>query len=151
MSTNIEKVYNRFLNKISDYKYSLTFSSKEEIESSLLDLYLSASTHFIQCRKDLSTNYDSVESLPLDEYIFINGDLNGREIEILTKLMLVECMRPIIIRNETLEQALSDVDFVIYSQANHINQLQSLFENLKREANSDMVEYSYLETGAYDN
>lgn len=65
--------------------------------------------------------------------------------------MLVEYMRPIIIRNETLEQALSDVDFVIYSQANHINQLQSLFENLKREANSDMVEYSYLETGAYDN
>ena len=39
MSTNIEKVYNRFLNKISDYKYSLTFSSKEEIESSLLDLH----------------------------------------------------------------------------------------------------------------
>ena len=92
-----------------------------------------------------------MESLPLDEYIFINGDLNGREIEILTKLMLVEYMRPIIIRNETLEQALSDVDFVIYSQANHINQLQSLFERMKKEANSDMVEYSYLETGAYDN
>ena len=151
MSTNIEKVYNRFLTKISDYKYSLTYSSKDEIESSLLDLYISASTHFIQCKKDLSTNYESMDLVPVNEYVFINGDLNNREVEILTKLMLVEYMRPIIIRNETLEQALSDVDFVIYSQANHINQLQSLFDNMKKEANSDMIEYSYMETGAYDN
>lgn len=149
-TTKITNVYRRFLNKISDYNFSLLNNEKEVIENSLLQLYLGAYPHFIQCKKDLTINFEDIDLILEGEEIFINSKLTALEEEILSKLMLIEYLKPIMIRNEVVEQILGDADFNLYSQANHLNQLQSLYGAMKKEVNADIVKYSYLRTGAYD-
>ena len=149
-NTVITSVYRRFLNKISDYNFSLINNEKEVIEDNLLQLYMSATPRFPQCRKDLGTNYINIEDTPSGEYITIKSNLTSLEQEIISKLMLIEYLRPVIIKNEVIEQVLGDSDFNLYSQANHLNQLQSLYNTMKKEVNSDISKYSFLRDGIYD-
>ena len=149
-NTVITSVYRRFLNKISDYNFSLINNEKEVIEDNLLQLYMSATPRFPQCRKDLGTNYINIEDIPSGEYITIKSNLTSLEQEIISKLMLIEYLRPVIIKNEVIEQVLGDSDFNLYSQANHLNQLQSLYNTMKKEVNSDISKYSFLRDGIYD-
>lgn len=149
-NTVITSVYRRFLNKISDYNFSLINNEKEVIEDNLLQLYMSATPRFPQCRKDLGTNYLNIEDVPSGEYITIKSNLTSLEQEIISKLMLIEYLRPVIIKNEVIEQVLGDSDFNLYSQANHLNQLQSLYNTMKKEVNSDISKYSFLRDGIYD-
>lgn len=149
-NTVITSVYRRFLNKISDYNFSLINNEKEVIEDNLLQLYMSATPRFPQCRKDLGTNYLDIGDVPFGEYITIKSNLTSLEQEIISKLMLIEYLRPVIIKNEVIEQVLGDSDFNLYSQANHLNQLQSLYNTMKKEVNSDISKYSFLRDGIYD-
>lgn len=146
MSTNITKVYASFLRKMSDYKFSIDNNgdNKEYIEETLYGYFLSARSQFYQCSKNLSTNRDDSEQYISANEISISSSLTDYEIEILSLLMVIEYFKPIIIRNETLEQALGDSDFNIYSQANHINQLKDLYKELKRETNVKIGRYTYL-------
>lgn len=150
MNTEISSVYRRFLNKISDYNFSLINNEKEVIEDNLLQLYISAIPKFPQCRKDLGISYINVDGVPVDGSIIINSNLTSLEQEIISKLMLIEYLRPVIIKNEVIEQVLGDADFNLYSQANHLNQLQSLYNTMKKEVNSDISKYSFLRNGIYD-
>lgn len=144
MSTNIVEVYSSFLRKMADYKFSMgSEEDRDYIEGTLYGYFISARAEFMQCPKDLSTNKDSsIEDIKANE-IFINSKLNNIEVEILSTLMLIEYFKPVMIRNETLEQALGDSDFNIYSQANHINQLKDLYKELKREANVKISRYTF--------
>lgn len=146
-NTDITSVYRRFLSKISDYNFSLMNSDASAIENNLLDLYLSSVPHFIQCKKDLDVNISETEIIKV---VTIKSEITPLEQEIISKLMLIEYLKPVMIRNEVLEQVLGDVDFNLYSQANHLNQLQSLYGAMKKEVNADIIKYSYLGTGAYD-
>ena len=150
MSTQITKVYSSFLRKLSDYKFSvINEQDREYTEETLYGYYISARAEFVQCRKNLSTNRDISELYIEAEKIFIEDSISDKEIEILSILMLVEYFKPIMIRNETLEQALGDSDFNIYSQANHINQLKDLYRELKREANVKAGLYTFV-SDVYD-
>ena len=150
MSTQITKVYSSFLRKLSDYKFSvINEQDREYTEETLYGYYISARAEFVQCRKNLSTNRDSSELYIEAEKIFIEDSISDKEIEILSILMLVEYFKPIMIRNETLEQALGDSDFNIYSQANHINQLKDLYRELEREANVKAGLYTFV-SDVYD-
>ena len=150
MSTKITKVYSSFLRKLSDYKFSVTDEDdREYIEETFYGFYMSARAEFVQCRKDLSTNRDDSDDYIVASKILINSKLNDKEVEILAMLMLVEYFKPIIIRNETLEQSLGDSDFNIYSQANHINQLKDLYKEIKRETNVRVGLYTFV-SDVYD-
>lgn len=150
MSTRIDKIYASFLRKLSDYKFSISDEeSREYIEETLYGYYSSARADFFQCQKDLSTNRDDSNDYIEATNIFVNSKLSEQEIEIISTLMLVEYFKPIIIRNETLEQALGDSDFNIYSQANHINQLKDMYRELKREANVKVGRYTFV-SDVYD-
>lgn len=143
MGTNVEEVYIYFLNKISDYKMTINpdGSNVVIIKDSLKMFLRSAKTQFLTCRTDLNFIESDNGSL------HFKGELDDYEIEILSKLMLVEYLKPVIIRNETVEQALGDSDFAIYSQANHISKLLDLNHTIRAEAHSDMVRYSYAKGG----
>lgn len=142
MGTKVSVVYSSFLNKISDYKLTVNEdgSNVSILEKTLFNYLVSGSSHFLTARKDLTM-------VGTGEELAFVSDLSPLEIEILAKLMLVEYIKPIIIRNETVEQALSDSDFVIYSQANHIQKLLELNATLKSEVNYDMQKYSYAVGG----
>ena len=137
MATDITKVYSRFLQKISDYKL---LDDASYIESLLFGFYQSATSNFFQCEKELSTNADEVEK---GEAVLIDGDLNNQEIEIISMLMVVEYLRPAIVSDETIRQALSDSDFKASSQANHINQLKDLHKTLRKEVSVRINQYTF--------
>lgn len=139
MSTNITRVYSSFLQKISDYKF---LDDKDYVESVLFGYYRTASAEFVQCPKDLSTDADGEKTLP--KVVNINADLTNLEIEIIAMLMIVEYFKQIMIRNETLEQALSDSDFKILSQANQINQLKDFYKEIKRETAVKVTKYTFV-------
>lgn len=150
MSTQITKVYASFLRKLSDYKFSVNNEDdREYIEETIYGYYISARAEFVQCRKNLSTNRDDSDVYIPASDISIKDTLNDKEVEILSMLMLVDYFKPIIIRNETLEQALGDSDFNIYSQANHINQLKDLYREIKRETNVKVGLYTFV-SDVYD-
>lgn len=138
MATDVTKVYSRFLQKISDFKI---LENPSYVPNLLLGFYLSATSNFIQCEKDLSTvllNEDDTDS-PL----LIAGDISNQEIEIISLLMVIEYLRPAIVSDETIKQALSDSDFKASSQANHINQLKDLQRYLVKEVNVKINNYTY--------
>lgn len=150
MSTKITRIYASFLQKVSDYKFSLgNGNDREVIEKTMYGYYVSARAEFYQCPKDLSTNQDESDAYIESNLIIINDKLSEAEIEIIAMLMLVEYFRQIMIRNETLEQALGDSDFNIYSQANHINQLKDLHKEIKRETNVRVGRYTFA-SDVYD-
>lgn len=141
-TTNITRVYASFLQKISDYKF---VGNAEYVEETLFGYYTSASAEFVQCQKDLSTNYyDTQNEVP--STIVIKSELTQLEVEILASLMISEYFKQIMIRNETLEQSLSDADFKILSQANHINQLKDLWKSIRRETSVKIAKYTYAGT-----
>jgi len=145
MGTPITTVYSSFLRKLSDYKFAISEENdREYIEKTFYGYYETARAEFYHCSKDLQTNADGVESFLSADKISINANLNNLEVEILSMLMLIEYFKPVIIRNETLEQALGDSDFNIYSQANHINQLKDLYRELRREVNSKIIRYTFV-------
>lgn len=172
--TTVETVFSRFLQKLSDYKFIVDpkdVDGVKYVEEIMSDYLTTARARFFQCEKDLSLNvnnlitfidnngeeqtldYKDLDSADITEEKLaelkkpsIMGDLTDLEIEILSLLMLVEYFKQIMIRNETLEQAVGDSDFNIYSQANHINQLKDMYKELKREVNTEVGRYTYIGT-----
>ncbi|NUJ17382.1 hypothetical protein FKN04_12405 [Bacillus glycinifermentans] len=129
--TNLAEVYDSFLSKITDYR--LSKMTEEEIKEDLFGYFKSARAKFYKCKKDLTV---------IDEVI--QSDLSDIEIEILVSLMLVEHIKPQLLSSENLKQSLSDKDFKIYSQANQLRETRLLFDNLKREVNKMITEYTFL-------
>lgn len=132
--TSLDTIFGSFLSKISDYSLSLLNRSENEIYEILLQFYDSAIAFFPQCRKDLTPQKDTS---------MLSEELTVLEIEIISGLMLLEYLRPILYRNEVLEQVLSDKDFRVNSQANHMNQLYNLFNKTKQEVSVYKVQYSW--------
>jgi hypothetical protein len=131
--TNLSEVYDMFLSKISDYNIANLLET--ELNEELLMYFKSARTEFHKCKN----------SLDLDESeTIIVGDLTPYEIKIIVKLMIVEYMTPIMLSSEIVKQSLSDKDFKIHSQANHLRELTLLYRLLQKEAEKMITKYSYM-------
>lgn len=141
MGTKMSTIYDTFLSKISDYKYLTMNQIDAEIE--FLKYFKSARAKFYKCKT--STKFID-ESNPME----LEGELTPYEQEIITKLMLVEYITPLIMSSEILRQSLSDKDFKIYSQANHLRELNLLYRLLQKEASKMITEYSYMGMVGYD-
>src|SRR5699024_739839 len=141
MGTKMPIIYDTFLSKISDYKF--LNMEKIVVEEELLRYFKSARAKFYKCKKDL--NFLN-ESNPIE----LKDELTFYEQEIIVKLMLVEYLTPLIMSSEILKQSLSDKDFKIYSQANHLKELGLLYRQIQREANKMITEYSYMGMTGYE-
>lgn len=148
MTTKMDSLFKIFLAGISDYHIIDDKISQEEFYSHLFDFYIGARAKFYRkCKKDLNTNYPDYESVPVGEEMLINDDLDFEEMDILSILMRVEYLKPIIANTKVLEQVMSDKDFQLTSQANHLNQLINLYRESKSEATRAMTKYTYRELG----
>lgn len=137
MGTSYESIYPFFMQKISD---SSLFEMQEEYFNEILKGYLmSALTKFKACQKDLSEKDDDLGQ--------INVDLNDEEKEILGTLMAIEWLSPKINNIQLLKQTLTSKDFNMYSQANHLKELNNLKKELRREATQLISSYSYNNLG----
>jgi hypothetical protein len=133
MATPYTDVYEFFLSKISDYSFlKLT---DEEIEEDLLIYLKTAIADFDVSKVDLSKRDEILRQF--DE------DLSDKEKDILARLMVVSYLKPRIITSENYKLAMSDSDYKIYSQANHIKEIMNIYKSMKSEADKLIVKYSY--------
>lgn len=139
--TDITEIFDRFLVKINDYSLSLLEKTENEVTEILTDYYRSAIAHFPQCSKNLE---------PIQDTTLLEDNLTPLEKEIVVGLMIIEYLKPIIARDEVLKQVLSDSDFRVNSQANHMNQLRGLYNTVKQEMSVNKVQYSYIKGGLYN-
>lgn len=139
--TIVEEVYDNFLRKISDYSFIMGKKTNEEIKDELYGFLKSAIARFHKCKQplDIVINDNGIE-------VFVS-ELIPYEIEILTALMLVEYLKPKVLAGELMRPALSDKDFKIYSQANHLREINLLFRLFSQEARRSITEYSYFNLG----
>lgn len=133
MATPFENVYNVFLNSITDFDLA---SMEDEKMRDLLFLNLkSAVSKFKECRKDLS-KYNQFSEM-------FTEDLSDEEVEILSILMVSEWYAPQINNVTLTKQFLSDKDYRVFSQANHLDSMVRARKEAKREANQMIVDYTY--------
>lgn len=136
--TNVSEVFEAFLSKVSNYEIlSLT---DQEVEDELFPYLTSARTKFFRCKKDLNIVSDE-----LSGELRFNALLHPFEIEILATLMVVEFINPALNSSEIIKPSLSDKEFKVYSQANHIRELRLLKRELKREASALITTYTFLD------
>lgn len=137
MNTQIEEVYDAFLQKIKDYSFAVNLTD-EELEEKLMGLLKTAVRQFRKSRTSLKIKQEPITFKSDFEEV-----LDGMEIEILSHLMIVEYMNAKVISSEGLEQVLTDKDFKIYSQANQLQNVEQIRKNFRAMTNKMITEYLY--------
>lgn len=137
----VDEIYDNFLRKISDYSFIMGKKTDEEIRDELFGFLKSARARFRKCKKSLKIIMDE------NGFDVFEDDIDDFEGEILTSLMLVEYLKPKVLAGELMRPALSDKDFKIYSQANHLREINLLYRLFSQEAKRLVTEYTYLSLG----
>lgn len=133
MATPYSDVYAVFLSKVRDYSF-LNFT-QEEAEEDFEKWLKSSIVEFRRCKSDLKDRDNELKQF--------NNDLSEDEIEILSVFMVTKYLSSILVTSELLRPVMTDADFKIYSQANHIKEISNLRKDLRKEANQLLVGYSY--------
>lgn len=133
MSTSFDIIKKRFFNKITDP--DLASLLPDTIDSIVNEFLISATTRFQKCYKDIN-DYDTT----LQQF---NVDLNQVEIEILANWMVYEWTTQHTLRAELLQQSMSPKEYAMYSQANHLDKMLVLRQQLYNETNQMITDYSY--------
>lgn len=147
MTTDMNKIFREFLMSVDDYALTLGERNAKDLGNEVFGHYRYARRKFAKSRKSLETNYENFHDIPEGEKMLVMSDLTYEEIDIIVSLMLVSYLRPIINSNKVLRQALTDKDFNLTSQANHLNQLTIWYRRLQSESDRAMTKYTYTGLG----
>lgn len=116
MATPLNEIYNNFLSKTTDYSF-IRLNEEGLLDEILLSYLKSSIVRFTNCDKDLTIDTTN-ESF--------NVDLTFEEIEILSTIMLLMYVNGKIANVKNMEQIMTEPEFKMYSQANHLKELLSL-------------------------
>jgi|SRR5690606_9137518 len=133
MPTPYSNLFNSFLSKIEDDLYAQY--TKEQLDSDLIDLLNSAIINFEYPKVDIYNKNDETQEF--------NEDLSIFEIEILANLMTLEWIKRQIKSIYVIKQAMTDSDFRITSQANHLKMLLELKKVTESDIDKLQNKYSY--------
>lgn len=133
MATPFSTLFQRFLNKITDSE--LASLPTVNLESIMTDYLQSSITRFRKCQQNL-------DDFNLDTQTF-NISLTLDEIEILTNWMKYDWVDQQVNRIELLRQSLSNKDYAMYSQANHLDKMMLLKWQIYNETNQMITDYTY--------
>lgn len=133
MATPFSDIYNRFTAKVSDYSFAKL--AQADLESILEDYLVVAVANFENV-SNTSLTYDDVNKT-------FDSTLSMQEQNILATLMIVEYLTTKIINTQLMEQHLSNNDYRLYSEANHLKEMIALRDRMKSEAESLMNRYTW--------
>lgn len=119
--TTFQEIYNRFLGRITDDMYMEW--TEEDTKADLYNILMAAIPGFEFPRFPL---YDYGENS-------FNCHLTGEEINILAVLMMIEWVHRQTVSIENTRQKYSGSDFKMTSQANHLDKLMILKQELERQ------------------
>lgn len=114
--TSYETIYNKFLQRIEDYK--LLQMEDEDVKIMLHGWLTSAIASFRTCQSDLSKRDDVLEHF--------EDELTGLEIEILSILMVSEWLEPQVNSTSLTRQLVTGKDEKFYAQSMQLKQLMEL-------------------------
>ena len=140
MATPYETVYDRFLNRITDFNlcelddYTLNEMLKSWLRTAIVNTRTST---------DLSARDDESE-------VFKN-DLSDRDIELLAMGMTLAWIEPTINSTELTSQFIGGKEEKYYSQANHLEALRNLREDTRVEMKRLHSYGTYLNNSYFDN
>ena len=140
MGTPYEVVYNRFLQKISDYK--LLSLPEEDVEAILYSYLVSAIAKTKQCQNDLGDRDE--------ENKCFNSTLLDIEIEILALQMVCEWVEPQLNNVLYTKQFIGSKEENFFAQANQLEKLQNLRDSAAMQARKLRRDYSYRYTTYFD-
>lgn len=132
MPTPFSKIDDMFLSDISDD--TLLDYTEEERENILDSLRVKAITRFKACKQDLSDR-DEVNRV-------FNQDLSDEECLIISTIMRKFWLNDKIYNLELLRQRMSTKDWKLTSQANHLQILTELKQELDKEISRMIIEYT---------
>lgn len=133
MGTPFQKIYDRFLSRVSTYELAVMEDTK--LEENLQEWLLGATPHFQNCKKNLEEH--NIDSASFDE------ELNNAEVSIIAEYMVYIYVGTFLMREENLAQALNSKDYRMYSPQGQLKALISTQENISKEANTLKSQYSW--------
>lgn len=131
--TSYETVYDRFLQKITDYK--LLDLSDSEIRNMCYSWLISSISKFRRCQNDLSQRDDEIESF--------NIDLLDIEIEILAEMMVCEWLTPQLNSVLYTSQFFGGKEEKFFAQANQLDKLITLKKTCEDNIRKLTRDYTY--------
>lgn len=140
MATSFDEIYDFFAMKVRDYSF-LTMD-KADVEEMLEDYLTVAISKFKKCTKNLSDRDKLAKSF--------NVELSDEEKDILSLFMVVEYLKPSILDAKHKRLALTDKEFGMYSQSNHLKEISNLYKMMQAEVNGAVTSYSYNRLGDKD-
>lgn len=131
MATPYSEVFTAFKNKITD-----PFYSELNVDNATEDMILLLNDAILDFSYPKSNIHDRDDKL-----MTFNVDLKYDEIQILSILMNLKWIQRQLSSIYNLQQVMQTKDFTIYSQANHLNTLLALEENVKNRASNAMKRF----------
>lgn len=144
--TSYERVYERFLSKVTDYKI---LELPMETAYEMMQDWLLSSIAKPYIKKIFRTiSYDN-DTMQLDfEIKNSNADEFDMEedfvLDVLSSAMVIEWLRPQVDSVLNIMQMYSGKEEKFYSQANHIDQLRNLLSDAKSELRKTIRDHGYI-------
>ena len=139
MATPYETIYNRFLQKCTDY--DLPNIPQDELESMLCGWMTSAVSRFTQSVSDLSQRDDELRTFTID--------LEDYEQEVISLFMVVAWLEPRINSTLLTSQFVGGKEEKYYSQAAHLQTLIALRDGALNDAKKLIRDNSYRSINSY--
>lgn len=133
MGTSYAQVYNRFLQKITDYK--LLQLADDDIQQLLHGYLVSAITKFKKCKSDLSKRDDDIAEF--------EEELLDIEIEILALQMVSEWVTPQLNNVLYTKQFVGTNEEKFFAQSNHLDKLMALQKDSADQSRRLRRDYSF--------
>ena len=131
--TSYDTIFNRFLQKITDYK--LLELSNDDVHQMMNGWLKSSIAKFRRCKNDLSQRDDEIE--------MFTSDLEDIEIEILAMLMVGEWLEPQLNSELYTSQFFGGKEERFFAQSNQLDKLMNLYTNNKLACQKLMRDYAY--------
>ena len=127
--TSFNEVYGYFLNSITDYTY-LELQT-DDLENELLMLLQKALGKLRRIKFDIDLDNKAFKSV-----------LTNREINIISLAMVIEYIRPKVISVEVMKPRLNMKDWQMYSENQHLKELQSILTKTEKGFSYELQLYS---------
>lgn len=150
MGTLFEKVYDRALMVIEDYK--LNKLAEQDYEAFLL--YLQGTLErsipdFTSCNTDLS--YSEAEDENGNMVMAFDNELSNKEINILSSIMVYNWFSRKVQDVTQFQGHLSNKEFKAHSEANNLKEKSEYLDRLREKYNQDIVDYQVEAMDSYLN
>ena len=139
MSLSYDVFAGEFLAKIQEFDFA---QMEDEVRIEIIDGYLMRALAAFRknCRYDLFTTANAQDR---EFDIDIEDEDLSELVDIVSEGMVIQWMKPMLYRQENLENVLNTRDFTLYSPANLLYRIREAYTKLQSDYTQMIREYSY--------